>query len=128
MYLYRLKRYDAWLVKQKPFPAKIFSDKKYGGYYRAMIAALNFRDTRKPNPPRTPCNATNTRNTSGKIGVSKFISPWTGKHTGWVAFWWENGRQINRVFSFKKHGSMAYLQAKQCRLDAEARLKRINRP
>lgn len=128
MYLYRLKSRKAWLVKQKPFPTKSFSDKKYGGKQKAKQAATLYRDRRKPNfPHRPPCHQKHSLNTSGKVGVSKYLSTSTKKHLGWIAFWWEKHKQKNVRFTFKEYGPHAYPEAVQCRKQAEARLNFIPR-
>ncbi|MGH7175080.1 MAG: hypothetical protein ACREGR_01835 [Minisyncoccia bacterium] len=121
-YIYRLKQRAAWLVKQKPFQTKSFSDAKYGGKLKAKQAAIKWRDRRAPNVPHPPMHATNSLNTSGKVGVSKYLSTSTGRHLGWIAFWWEGGRQINVRFTFKRHGKSAHQKAVRCRLQAEERL------
>jgi hypothetical protein len=122
MYVYRLAKRKAWLVKQKPFPTRAFSDKKYGGELKAKEAAILYRDKRSPNWKHPPVHSKNSLNTSGKVGVSKYISVNTKDHLGWIAFWWEDNKQINVRFSFKKYGTDAYKKAKECREEAERRI------
>lgn len=127
MYVYRLKRRKAWLVKQKPFQTRSFSDARYGGVRRSKAAAIAYRNQRDPNMPHPLTHATNTRNTSGKVGVSRYTSATRGDHLGWIAFWWEGGRQKNVRFPFKLHGRKAYRMAVACREEAERRLAQEGR-
>lgn len=111
------------MVKQKPFPVKIFSDSRYGSKEKAKQAAIRYRDQRSPNLKHPPVHATNSLNTSGKIGVSKYLSTAKKEHVGWIAFWWEGNKQINVRFTFKKYGHLAYKKAVECREQAEQRLE-----
>ena len=100
MYIYRLKRNKAWLVEAKT--------SFQPGCFPTVDTEVSFQAKQKQFSPsgiginatsivlHPSVHATNSLNTSGKVGVSKkYISAHTGEHLGWIAYCGENNKQKN---------------------------------
>lgn len=84
-----------------------FADNAFGGETEALIAAKARRDVlfegvAPPKPKRV--RRTNTRNTSGAIGITLVREGAGSNYFYWVAYWSTAQGQHRKRFSVRKHG------------------------
>jgi len=88
----------------------LFSDKKYGGTKKALLAAQTWRDEHEGTVSKTPGRVTyvsqNRRNVSGVVGVALRVNPnrYGLARYSWAALWSERGSPRTRTFSVATHG------------------------
>lgn len=123
--LHHIQRLDiakfvhAWLVQAKRHGEtpvrRRFSDSRHGGKRAALLAAIRFRDTVLTEARRQRYwlwrrHRLRSDNTSGSIGVARYVShktvkERTYKHTAWQAFWNDaDGKRYTREFSVNRYG------------------------
>jgi hypothetical protein len=104
-------RSHGWLVKVPGQPNKLFSDSKHPD---SLAAARAHRDALMegvPLWPRSQPRASFSGNTSGTVGVSRYIDR-HGKFIGWRAYASITPRkQVVIPFTFAKHGRSAKRRA-----------------
>lgn len=106
-----------WIRLQYANQQKMFSDRKWGGKRKALLAAIRYRnEMRKQFPVPAPrgSHATDKRNNTGTVGVSyqryRKWSTYGDRVNGpyWIeeyrVTYVKHGRQRIRSFSIKKHG------------------------
>lgn len=116
------KRTHGWYVRVRfrgVTKSKFFSDKKWGGRYSSLQAAISWRDETEAawGKPRTDRNMVMvTRVSTGVVGVRlndklhRYEISWTGK----------NGKQGKTTVSILKHGKKkAFARACQIRTEKE---------
>lgn len=102
--------------------SKLFSDSLHGGADAALVKANAFRDevfAGMPSPGHPSTHRTNTRGSTGIVGVtlSSRTRPGRPTHWYWEAYWNDShGTQKKKRFSIRKLGYLpAWEQAVACR-------------
>lgn len=123
------ERTCGWWVRfykgQTQLDHKLFSDKKWGGKTKALVAAQQWRDANEAKwvtkrPGLHSYRLQSRRNVTGAIGVALRIQPNRKgmARFSWAALWSDSTSQHTRTFGVEKHGyRRAYQLALDCRND-----------
>src|SRR5262245_45084146 len=108
-------RSHGWLVKVPGHPNKLFSDSKHPDSLAAARAHRTAIMEGRPVRPRSRPRETYSRNSSGTVGVSRYVDRF-GNFVGWRAYASLTPRkQVVISFTFEKHGRAAKRRAKAAR-------------